>query len=80
MTIEKQFVAVGVRQVRYEQYLNKELKRAGYGGMGIIRTPHWPQGTRFAEKPGIVIRQGGRLGCQITTELTPGLGCDSPPG
>ena len=62
MTIEKKFVADGVRKVRVEQYLNKELKRAGYGGMDIFRTPVGTQGTSFAEKPGIGFGEGGRLG------------------
>ena len=60
MTIEKKFVADGVRKVRVEQYLNKELKRAGYGGMDIVRTPVGTQVTIFAEKPGIVIGKGTR--------------------
>ena len=59
MTIEKKFVADGDRKVRVEQYLNKELKRAGYGGMDIVRTPVGTQVTIFAEKPGIVIGKGG---------------------
>ena len=47
MTIEKKFVADGVRKVRVEQYLNKELKRAGYGGMDIVRNPVGTQVTIF---------------------------------
>ncbi|MDR3102031.1 MAG: 30S ribosomal protein S3 [Methanocalculaceae archaeon] len=78
MTIEKKFVADGVRKVRVEQYLNKELKRAGYGGMDIVRTPIGTQITIFAEKPGIVIGKGGRLVRQITTDLTSIYGIDSP--
>ncbi|HJJ96674.1 MAG TPA: 30S ribosomal protein S3 [Methanocorpusculum sp.] len=78
MTIEKKFVADGVRKVRVEQYLNKELKRAGYGGMDIVRTPVGTQVTIFAEKPGIVIGKGGRLVRQITTDLTSVYGIDSP--
>ena len=78
MTIEKKFVADGVRKVRVEQYLNKELKRAGYGGMDIVRTPVGTQVTIFTEKPGIVIGKGGRLVRQITTDLTSIYGIDSP--
>ena len=62
MTIEKKFVADGVRKVRVEQYLNKELKRAGYGGEDIVRTPVGKPGTHFAEKTGIVNGKGGKMG------------------
>ncbi|MCK9312916.1 MAG: 30S ribosomal protein S3 [Methanocorpusculum sp.] len=78
MTIEKKFVADGVRKVRVEQYLNKELKRAGYGGMDIVRTPVGTQVTIFAEKPGIVIGKGGKLVRQLTSDLNTIYGIDSP--
>ncbi len=78
MTIEKKFVADGVRKVRVEQYLNKELKRAGYGGMDIVRTPVGTQVTIFAEKPGIVIGKGGKLVRQLTSDLNSIYGIDSP--
>ncbi len=78
MTIEKKFVADGVRKVRVEQYLNKELKRAGYGGMDIVRTPVGTQVTIFAEKPGIVIGKGGKLVRQLTSDLNTVYGIESP--
>jgi small subunit ribosomal protein S3 len=78
MTIEKKFVADGVRKVRVEQYFNKELKRAGYGGMDIVRTPVGTQVTIFAEKPGIVIGKGGKLVRQLTSDLNTVYGIESP--
>jgi ribosomal protein S3, eukaryotic/archaeal type len=78
MTIEKKFVADGVRKVRVQKYLNKELKRAGYGGMDIVRTPVGTQVTIFAEKPGLVIGKGGKLVRQITTDLTGEFGIEAP--
>ena len=78
MTIEKKFVADGVRKVRVEQYFNKELKRAGYGGMDIVRTPIGTQVTIFAEKPGIVIGKGGKLVRQLTSDLNTIYGIESP--
>jgi len=77
-TIEKKFVADGVRKVRVQKYLNRELKRAGYGGMDIVRTPVGTQVTIFAEKPGIVIGKGGKLVRQITTDLTNEFGIEAP--
>ncbi|MBR1369314.1 30S ribosomal protein S3 [Methanocalculus chunghsingensis] len=78
MSAEKKFVEEGVRKVRVEAFLTKELKRAGYGGMDIFRTPIGTQVTIFAEKPGIVIGKGGKLVRQITTDLATEYGIESP--
>lgn len=78
MSAEKKFVEEGVRKVRVEAFLTKELKRAGYGGMDIFRTPIGTQVTIFAEKPGIVIGKGGKLVRQITTDLATDYGIESP--
>ena len=78
MGIEKRFVADGVRSARVENFLVKELKRAGYGGMDIIRTPLGTQITIYAEKPGIVIGKGGKVVRQLTADLQNDYGIESP--
>ncbi len=78
MAIERKFVADGVRKVRVQKYFLKELKRAGYGGMDIARTPLGTQVTIFAEKPGIVIGKGGKVVRQLTMDLAQDYGIESP--
>jgi len=78
MSGEKKFISEGVRKVRVEAFLRKELKRAGYGGMDIFRTPIGTQVAIFAEKPGIVIGKGGKLVRQITADLQTIYGIESP--
>ena len=78
MAIEKKFVSEGVRNVRVEKFLTKELKRAGYGGMDITRTPLGTPATIFAEKPGIVIGKGGRQVRQLTQDLATNFDIESP--
>ncbi len=78
MAIERRFVEGGIRSARVEQYLAKELKRAGYGGMDMARTPLGTQVTIFAEKPGIVIGKGGKVVRDITTALQNDYGIDAP--
>ena len=78
MAVEKKFISEGVRKARVEKYLTKELKRAGYGGMDIARTPLGTQVTIFAEKPGIVIGKGGKLVHQLTQDLAQKYGVESP--
>ena len=78
MAIERKFVSEGVTRVRVEEYLSRELKRAGYGGMDIVRTPMGTQVTIFAEKPGIVIGKGGKLVRQLTQDLSTNFNLESP--
>jgi small subunit ribosomal protein S3 len=78
MAIERKFVADGVRKVRVEKHLSRELKRAGYGGMDLIRTPLGTQVTIFAEKPGIVIGKGGKVVRALTQDLATTYGVESP--
>jgi len=78
MAVERKFVAEGARRARVEKYFTKELKRAGFGGMDIARTPIGTQVTIFAEKPGIVIGKGGKLVRQVTQELATTYGVESP--
>ncbi len=79
MAVEQKFISEGVRKARVEKYLSRELKRAGYGGMDIARTPLGTQVTIFAEKPGIVIGKGGKLVHQLTLDLAQNYGVESNP-
>lgn len=78
MAVERKFVAEGVRKVRVERFLLRDLKRAGYGGMDIARTPLGTQVTIYAEKPGIVIGKGGKVVRQLTQDLSTKYGIESP--
>ncbi len=78
MATEKKFIMDGVRNVCVEKFLANELKRAGYGGMDITRTPLGTQVTIFAEKPGIVIGKGGKQVRQLTQDLATTYGVESP--
>jgi small subunit ribosomal protein S3 len=78
MAVERKFVAEGVRKVRVERFLLRDLKRAGYGGMDIARTPLGTQVTIYAEKPGIVIGKGGKVVRQLTQDLSTTYGIESP--
>jgi len=64
MAVEKKFIEDGVRQARVDNFLTKELKRAGYGGMEM--------------KPGIVIGKGGKVVRQLTADLANNFGMKSP--
>ena len=67
--IEKDFVTEGLKRTRIDEYLEKELDRAGYGGMEIQVTPLGTMVVVYAERPGMVIGRGGKTVRAITNSL-----------
>ncbi|WP_366069907.1 30S ribosomal protein S3 [Methanothrix sp.] len=78
MAVEKKFVQEGFTKALVDEYLAKELDRAGYGGMIMNRTPMGTQITVYAEKPGMVIGKGGKLIRKITRDLERKFRLDNP--
>ncbi|MCX8206320.1 MAG: 30S ribosomal protein S3 [Methanothrix sp.] len=78
MAVEKKFVQEGFTKALVDEYLAKELDRAGYGGMVMNRTPMGTQITVYAEKPGMVIGKGGKLIRKITRDLERRFRLDNP--
>jgi small subunit ribosomal protein S3 len=76
--IEKDFVTEGLKRTRIDEYLEKELERAGYGGMEIQITPLGTMVVVFAERPGMVIGRGGKNVRTITSTLKNNYGLDNP--
>ena len=76
--IEKDFVTEGLRRTRIDEYLEKELERAGYGGMEIQVTPLGTMVIVFAERPGMVIGRGGKTVRAITQNLKNNFDLDNP--
>ena len=67
--IEKDFVTEGLKRTRIDEFLEKELERAGYGGMEIQVTPLGTMVVVYAERPGMVIGRGGKTVRNITQNL-----------
>jgi len=78
MAVERKFVQDGFTKALVNEYLAKELNRAGYGGMVMNRTPMGTQITVYAEKPGMVIGKGGKLIRKITRDLDRKFHLDNP--
>ena len=76
--IEKDFVTEGLRRTRIDEYLEKELERAGYGGMDVQITPLGTMVVVYAERPGMVIGRGGKNVRAITSTLKNDFGLDNP--
>lgn len=62
MTSERKFVMENIRRYLLKEFLMRETKRAGFGGLDIQRTPMGTRVTLTIERPGLVIgRRGGSI-------------------
>jgi small subunit ribosomal protein S3 len=62
MTSERKFVMENIKRYLLKEYLMRETKRAGFGGLDIQRTPMGTRVTLTIERPGLVIgRKGGSI-------------------
>jgi small subunit ribosomal protein S3 len=78
MGIEKKFVEEGLKRSQMNEYFNRELARAGYGGMEINRTPMGTHITIYAEKPGMIIGKSGKTIRRVTREIDESFKLDNP--
>ena len=78
MAIERYFIKEGVREMLIDEYLEKELRRAGYGGLDIKKTPLGTKVIIFAARPGYVIGRGGRKIRELTRVLERQFGLENP--
>lgn len=78
MAIERIFIKKGVKRAELEEYLEKELGRAGYGGADLRRIPTGTRIALYIERPGMVIGRKGRSIKQLTDELAQKYGVENP--
>ncbi|MDK2782880.1 MAG: small subunit ribosomal protein [Thermococcaceae archaeon] len=78
MAIERYFIKEGIKEMLIDEYLEKELRRAGYGGLDIKKTPLGTKVVIFAENPGFVIGRGGRRIRELTRVLERQFGLENP--
>jgi len=78
LAIERYFIKEGVKEMLIDEYLEKELRRAGYGGIDIKKTPLGTKVIIFAASPGYVIGRGGRRIRELTRILERQFGLENP--
>ena len=59
MAIVKHFVTESVKKTEIDEFLQKKLERAGYGGVTISKTPLGTHVVIYVMRPGLVIGRGG---------------------
>jgi len=69
MSIVKRFISEAIKNAEIDEFLQKKLERAGYGGVNISKTPLGTHVVVYAMRPGIVIGRGGETIRELATFL-----------
>ncbi len=75
---ERKFIEDNVKRALLREYLKEQVKRAGYGGADIQRTPMGTRVTLITERPGLVIGRKGSSIKAITNAIEFDFGFDKP--
>jgi small subunit ribosomal protein S3 len=59
MSVVKHFVTESMKRTEIDEFLQKKLEKAGYGGVNISKTPLGTHIVVYAMRPGLVIGRGG---------------------
>ena len=59
MSVTKHFIEESVKKAQIDEFLQRVLDRAGYGGVDITKTPLGTHIVIYAMRPGLVIGRGG---------------------
>jgi len=78
LSVEEFFIQKGLDRATLEEFLEKELEEAGYGGFDIRRTPMGTRITLYAERPGVVIGRGGKSIQKLTDKLEKDFDLENP--
>jgi len=76
--VERTFIKLGLKHMELEEFLERELERAGYGGADIRRIPTGTRVALYVERPGIVIGRKGKSIKHLTDELAQKFGLENP--
>lgn len=60
MSVINHFISDSIKKTEIDEFLQKRLERAGYGGVDISKTPLGMHIVIYAMRPGLVIGRGGR--------------------
>ncbi len=69
MSIVKRFISEAIKNAEIDEFLQKKLERAGYGGVNLSKTPLGTHVVVYAMRPGIVIGRGGETIRELAATL-----------
>ncbi|MEM0358954.1 MAG: 30S ribosomal protein S3 [Candidatus Hadarchaeales archaeon] len=76
--MDKLFVKRAIEFAELNDYLEKELEHAGYGGVSISKVPMGTRITLYVERPGAVIGKKGKSVQELTDELAKKFKLENP--
>jgi len=78
MSIVKRFITESIKKTEIDEFLQKKLERAGYGGVDLSKTPLGTHVVIYAMRPGIVIGRGGETIKDLATILEENFRISNP--
>ncbi len=78
MSIVKRFITEAIKNVEIDEFLQKKLERAGYGGINLSKTPLGTHVVVYAMRPGLVIGRGGETIRELATTLEQNFKISNP--
>jgi small subunit ribosomal protein S3 len=78
MSIVKRFISEAIKNAEIDEFLQKKLDRAGYGGVNLSKTPLGTHVVIYAMRPGLVIGRGGETIRELAATLEQNFGVANP--
>jgi len=78
MSIVKRFITEAIKNTEIDEYLQKKLERAGYGGVNLSKTPLGTHVVIYAMRPGLVIGRGGETIKELAAALEANFKLSNP--
>jgi len=72
------FISEYIKKAQIDEFLQKELENAGYGGVEITKTPLGSHVVIYAMRPGVVIGRGGETIRELARTLEEKFGLPNP--
>ena len=78
MSIVKRFITEAMKRTEIDEFLQKKLERAGYGGVNLSKTPLGTHVVIYAMRPGLVIGRGGETIKELAVALEENFKLSNP--
>ena len=78
MSIVKRFITESIKRTEIDEFLQKKLERAGYGGVNLSKTPLGTHVVIYAMRPGLVIGRGGETIKELASSLEQNFKVSNP--
>jgi small subunit ribosomal protein S3 len=78
VSVVKYFVSESIKRTEIDEFLQKKIERAGYGGVTISKTPLGTHIVIYAMRPGLVIGRGGETIRELASLLEESFKVSNP--